>query len=439
MGNRLKLALIGSVAAFVLAPMAHANDDVMARIEAMEAEIAALKAELAAERSARQATDASIVRLESAPVAVQAAAPPSAAPDGFTVKGTTLAWGGFIDFDAHLTDVADGANFGSTSIARDFYIPGATPVGGSGGDPAMDFTAKATRFYLTASRMIDGDKFGARLEMDFLGSGQGDERVSNSYSPRLRRAYLTYNNWLLGQEWSTFQDLSSIPDSASFLVASDGMVFVRQAMVRYTNGPWQFALENGNTTITTAAGSRLAQDTNALPDAIVRYNGKYEGGTWSLSGLVRNLDADPVGADSKLGFGVSFAGKNTFGNGGDIRYSLTAGQGVGRYVGLNSVNALGVTAGGDVEAIPTLSGLIAVRIPTGASSRISAGYSFLTADNGDLLATNATKGTQSIFAALLRDVGPITVGGELLYGTRELENGVDGDLMRLTFSTKYAF
>lgn len=61
MGNRLKLALIGSVAAFVLAPMAHANDDVMARIEAMEAEIAALKAELAAERSARQADRKSVV------------------------------------------------------------------------------------------------------------------------------------------------------------------------------------------------------------------------------------------------------------------------------------------------------------------------------------------------------------------------------------------
>ena len=71
-----------------------------------------------------------------------------------------------------------------------------------------------------------------RIAADFLGSGQGNELVSNSYSPRLRRAFVKYGNWLAGQEWSTFQNTSAIPESASFLILSDGMVFIRQPQIR---------------------------------------------------------------------------------------------------------------------------------------------------------------------------------------------------------------
>lgn len=47
---------------------------------------------------------------------------------------------------------------------------------------------------------------------------------------------------------------------------------------------------------------------------------------------------------------------------------------------------------------------------------------------------------QSGFANYIVTVLPgVNVGGELLFGERELENGDSGTITRFTFSTKYAF
>jgi hypothetical protein len=48
-----------------------------------------------------------------------AASPPG---NGFMAGNTNITYGGFIDIDAHLTDVSDG-DLAPTSITRDFYIP----------------------------------------------------------------------------------------------------------------------------------------------------------------------------------------------------------------------------------------------------------------------------------------------------------------------------
>ena len=90
--------------------------------------------------------------------------------------------------------------------------------------------------------------------MDFLLPPGGNERVSNSYNPRLRHAFFTYGKWLFGQTWSTFQDVGALPESVDFLAASDGIVFERQPMVRYSSAGWQFAIENPETTITPFGG-----------------------------------------------------------------------------------------------------------------------------------------------------------------------------------------
>ncbi|HRX75579.1 MAG TPA: DcaP family trimeric outer membrane transporter, partial [Hyphomonas sp.] len=208
--SRTIRGLLVTASAAVMAFAANAEQSVEERIAALEAMVAELKAELAAEKSD---TDADIVRIETA--AAQAA--PAAAPktDGFLVGDTTLKFGGFVDLDVHATSLSDG-DITSTSIARDFYIPGSTPIGGEGTD-FTDFTAESSRFFLAASKPVGDGKVEGYIEMDFLGSGQGNELVSNSYSPRLRRAYMKYGNWLAGQEWSTFQNTSAIPESASFL------------------------------------------------------------------------------------------------------------------------------------------------------------------------------------------------------------------------------
>ncbi len=405
--------------------------DMEDRLAALEAMVAELKAELAEERADM---DEAIVRLDK----VERATPTDrafATNTGFMVGDTTFKLAGFIDVDAHATTLSDGT-IGSNSIARDFYIPGVTPVGGDE-TSFTDITAQASRFAVTAQKPAGEKTITGYLELDFLGSAQGNELVSSSFSPRLRRAYIDYGGWRVGQEWSTFQNTSAIPESASFLVLSDGMVFVRQTQIRYTNGNWQFAIENPNTT-SLNIGSR---DENLLPDVIARYNMKGDFGNVSISGIARQLRAD-LGAteEETFGYGLSVAGRVKVGEKDDIRFNLTGGEGIGRYIGLAASRATALDPNGELEAIPSYGGLIAWRHPFGETARLNIGYSGLFIDNPDYLGGGVTSSVQSAYGAVLWEIAPkVTTGVELMHGVRELESGADGDITRFTFSTKYAF
>ena len=404
------------------------DDDLRERIEALESLVAEMKAELEARDD--------VVRLEQA--SYTAAKPaPEKKTDGFTMGDTTVKIGGIIDVDAHVTNTSDGA-IASSSIARDFYIPGATPIGGDD-QTVTDFTAQASRLWISGEREVGGQTVKGYMEMDFLGSLQGNERVSNSFSPRLRRAFVTWGNWLAGQEWSTFQNTSAIPESASFLALSDGMAFIRQPQIRYTNGNWQIALENADATITDTTGARVEADSNLIPDVVARYNLKGDYGNVSFAAIARQLRADLPGYDEEVfGYGLSVSGRVKVAAADDIRFNVFGGEGLGRYVGLNAVNGAAIDpVTGDLEAISSYGGLVAYRHPFGDTARLNFG---LWADHPDFTLGSATKSVQSVYGAVLWDVAPkTTLGTELMFGTRENEAGDDGNFTRLTASAKYAF
>ena len=440
MKNSLKILLLASVAT-AFAPMASAqSSSTEARLQALEAMVAQLRAELAAEKAQ---TDSDLVMLEKKATTVIAPAKTAKAGSGFQVGDTTFKLGGFVDFDAHLSNYSDGG-FASGSVVRDFFIPGATPVGtGDNSTSVTDLTAEASRFSVTGSRDVAGKTATAYIETDFLLSGQGNERVSNSFAPRLRRAYIDYNGLRIGQEWSTFQNTSAIPESASFYVLGDGQVFIRQPQIRYTNGNFQVALENGNATITPATlAGRVEADSNIFPDAVARYNLKGEYGNISLAGIARQLrfDTATIDSESTFGWGLSVAGRLNVGP-GDLRFSATGGEGLGRYVGLNSLNAAAVDPlTGELEAIASYGGHVAYHFPVTDKSRLNFGVSALFADQPDFLPATATDNTKSAYAAYLWDIAPkVNVGVEALFGERELGDGTDGSLTRFTFSTKYGF
>lgn len=427
----IKTLLLAGTALGLTGIAAADGGDIEERIAALEAMVAELKAELAAERADM---DDAIVRLDK----VERATPTDrtfATNTGFMVGDTTFKLAGFIDVDAHATTLSEGG-IGSNSIARDFYIPGATPIGGT--DTSFtDLTAQGSRFAITAQKPAGDKTVTGYVEMDFLGSAQGNELVSSSFSPRLRRAYIDYGNWRVGQEWSTFQNTSAIPESASFLILSDGMVFVRQAQVRYTAGNWQFALENPNTT-SLNIGSR---DENVLPDVVARYNMKGDFGNISIAGIGRQLRAEGPGFEEETyGYGLSVAGRVKVGEKDDIRFNLTGGEGLGRYIGLAASRATALDPTGDLEAIPSYGGLIAWRHPFGETARINLGYSGLFIDNPSYLSGGVTKSVQSAYGAVLWEMAPkVTTGVELMHGIREVESGAEGEITRFTLSTKYAF
>lgn len=439
----LKLILLVGIASS-FAPITTAQTtSTEERLQALEAMILELKAELAAEKAQ---TDDELILLEKKATTFAASAPSQGkATSGFTVGDTTFKLGGFVDVDAHVSNFSDGS-VASGSAGRDFFIPFTTPVGnGAEGSTVTDLTAQATRFSVGAEREVGGKKAVAYIETDFLVTSQGNERITNSFSPRLRRAYIDYDGLRIGQEWSTFQNTSAIPESASFYVLGEGQIFIRQPIIRYTKGNFQIALENGNATVIPGGGTNplgIEADSNLVPDVIARYNLKGSYGNISFSAIGRQLRSDAIGSESQsdFGWGLSAAGRLNVGD-GDLRFSLTGGEGLGRYIGLNLVAGGAINPlTGDVESIPSIGGHIAYQHPLSDNTRFSLGVSQLSVDNQEFALGSITDRARSGYVALFWDVIPkVTFGIEGLYGERRTEDGTDGNLSRFTFSAKYGF
>ena len=355
----------------------------------------------------------------------------------------TYKFGGFIKATATFTDYSDG-DLGANSGLRDFYIPGVIPIGGVSESQDFDFGAKESRINFKSKHVLEnGSTLTTNVEMDFLLPPGGNERVSNSYNPRLRHAYFTYDNWLFGQTWSTFQDVGALPESADFLAASDGIVFERQAMVRYTNGAWQFALENPETTITPfGGGGRIVSDDNGTPDFVARYNHKADWGHLTVSALLRQLAYhNGVTDESTSSTGLSISGKIKVGDKDDIRVNFATGSGMGRYVGLNTANGAVLDATGNLNAIDSTLGAVAFRHHWNKEWRSNFIFSSMQVDNEtNLTGTGVTESVSSFQLNLLYSPAPkLTLGVGYLSANREIESGLDGDMDRFIFTAKYGF
>ncbi len=352
-------------------------------------------------------------------------------------------FGGYVKLDAIYSDYSDGSSSGA---GRDFYIPATIPVGGGNGESYMDLHAKESRINFKSTHNLDnGGKIGTFFEMDFHLSGQGDERISNSYSPRVRHAFFTYNNWLFGQTWMTFFNVGALPENLDFVGPAESTLFGRQAMIRYTMGGFQFALENPETTITpNGGGGRVVADDNRIPDLVARYNMSGDWGNFTVAGILRELRCDGcIGGvdDSTSGYGVSLSGKfNVFAR-DDIRWMASFGSGMGRYLGLNLANGAVVDAGGDLEAIDSWGAFASWRHFWTDKWRSNFTYGYTSIDNDvALTGTGVTKDASSFHVNLIFSPAPkLDFGIELMYADREIESGADGDMTRLQFSAKYAY
>ena len=359
-------------------------------------------------------------------------------------KKHTFKVGGYIKADAIYSDYSGGPVAGS-SAGRDFYIPGTVPVG-SDGESYLDFTAKESRINFKTTHNLDsGSQITTFIEMDFLLSGQGNERVSNSYSPRLRHAFFTYNNWLFGQTWMTFFNVGALPENLDFVGPAESTIFGRQAMVRYTMGNFQFAAENPETTITPyGGGARIVADDGQIPDLVARYNYSGDWGSFTAAAIARELryENQAAGIDSNdAGYGISLSGKFNVGERDDFRWMASIGSGLGRYIGLNTANGAVLDAEGNLHAIDSAGIFGSYRHFWSEKLRSNFTLGYLKVDN-DVKWTGegVTKEASSLHVNIIYSPVPkMDFGVEYIYADREIESGVDGDMSRFQFSAKYAY
>lgn len=225
--------------------------------------------------------------------------------------------GGFLKSVATFSRWSDG-DAAANSLGRDFYLPQTIPVGGVRESTDNDFSAKQTRLWLNLETQVAGHTLKGYVETDFQTAAgtQGTERTTNGYDLALRRAYVQFDKLTVGQDWSTFQYVGALPESTDFVGPTEGTVFVRQPLIRYSIPAGKgltlhVSAENPETSSANQGAPALIEnDDDSMPDFAARlaYSGSF--GELSLAGLVRQLAVDNgIIHDEAMGYGVSFGGK----------------------------------------------------------------------------------------------------------------------------------
>jgi len=252
----------------------------------------------------------------------------SAANAGYEIKLSDedkISFGGYIKVDARYV---------SGDVAyRQFWAGSALGAPLAESKSQFNLFANETRFNM---KYVHGDVMGF-IEMDFYGGG-GNEIISNSANPRIRHAFIKYEDVLVGQTWSTLMNTSAIAETADFAGPANGLAFIRQGQVRYSTGNFQVSLENPYT-----FGGADDGANDSVPDVIAKYTFKGDWGNVSVAGLFRQLNVDAN--NTETGVGYSVAGRLKTSGKDDIRFQLHGGN-MGRYVGVASATDV---AGGEAE------------------------------------------------------------------------------------------
>lgn len=292
---------------------------------------------------------------------------------GWTVPGTQtrVTIGGFIKADAVVVSDSTNGDYNLLAIkAPDRKNPGE--------DWQLKMHAQHSRLWFGTQTDTGAGLLNTHIEIDFQGDSSKNyaiQAATNAYVPRLRHAFATYQGLLIGQTWTNATDASVIPHSVDFL-GTTGVVFARQAQVRYThdldeNSQLAVALETPHTLLGTVSGGdspglrRLTVEHPAderLPDLSLRYMLKFENGHINVAGMLRQARYDKdtetqKDSDSAIGgFGMISARVNLdFGN---VRFMIAGGNMGGRYFTAGVVpDVVQVTRKGKQKLLPIPAGI----------------------------------------------------------------------------------
>jgi hypothetical protein len=438
-------ALLLGTAILLFSVPARADADPSERERALEQRVAELERlvhRLMAEREQTPAPEAivdrpareeiDVLRAEVQRLDEQKAAHPAG-------EGTQFGFSGYIKHDMMYSRYG-GGSMPPDNVGRDFYVPATIPVGGETSTTDFDTHIRESRFSFNVLR--PDDNLRAYLEFDFSAKNGGDERLVNATSPSVRHAFVSWNDLLAGETWSTFFNVAALPESLDFVGPAEGTIFIRQPQVRYTRGSWQFAVENPETTVTPfGGGGRMVTDTANIPDLVVRYNHRADWGHVTLAVLGRQLGIDKEpGSDRELGVGLSLSGRFDFGV-NDLRWMVSGGPGIGRYLGLNTSNGAVLDPIGRLEAIDAYGAFVAYRHWWNDKWRSNLTLSaFRAANDTDLTGLAVTRSAESAHANLIYQANEhLRFGMEYIHARREIESGANGDMNRIQFSTIFGF
>lgn len=453
-------ALLSLVMSCLLTPVAAQPAGQAPAVDTLQQEVATLRKRVAAlERQL-----AVVLQHEAAPPAVHAAAPSGKPPptamappaaDAITniipvtsSEHSAVTVGGRLKIDAIYNSRSSGGNSGSNSGDLTFY-PASIPLTGSGERNQISFSARETRLWLKGYSPSDYGEMAGYLEIDFSSAtAASNEKVSNSFIPRLRHAYGTLGGFTLGQTFTTFMNVSAYPE-VNDLNGPVGIMNIRQPLFRYrfreTWGNLYIALENPETTLATTAGNRIAPDDDRVPDLVgkVEFIGAW--GNWSVAGMAREIRSDGTVlagvADSAWGGAVSISGRLTLTSQDNLRFNLSYGNALGRYLSYNAYDDGVIDGNGRIHLTRIAGGYLAYQHWWTETLRSTAAAGFAHADNPSIVVPGGVN--KDFYSTHLNLIWSpslnASIGIEWLHAYRELEDGRNGRLDRVQVTSMYKF
>ena len=336
-----------------------------------------------------------------------------------------------------------------------------TQEGQYGQDGEFVFSVRQSRLGFAADYDTSMGKVSALLEAELFGTG-GD---AGQTTPRLRHAWVTLDNFGMGQYWSNFMDADVFPNTIDYW-GPTGMVFYRNQQMRYTfpfsSSEFSIALENPDTALTVGKFRDECSDLdgencdsvlddvikkyNDIPDLTLRYRSDNDWGHWQLAGIARKLGYERLDTgekDDEFGWGVNASTViNTFGQ-DKLKLQLVYGEGIGNYMndgGVDLAPANNQRVGNTAEAVPLLGVVAYYDHYWNDQWSTSVGWSGIFLDTTKGQAGGEFEEGQIAQINLLHyPMDGVMIGGELLWGERVDVSGDDGYDVRAQLSLKVNF
>ncbi|MGQ9372347.1 DcaP family trimeric outer membrane transporter [Acinetobacter tandoii] len=354
---------------------------------------------------------------------VQATAQPAPAKPVVEKKGLGITVGGAeVNFYGNVRADATYQIDGGPSRAHPYnQINKAALDGAPGNSDLFKSTLAATRLGFDFKTPTQAGDVAGKVEVDFLGSND---------TLRIRHAYLTYANWLIGQTWSNFAVPDYMPETIDALGYVGGAV-KRTPQVRYTStfSPETnliFALEDSK--YSDNSGTTLGSDPDnqmRIPALTARLNHKFANNAGIIS--ARTMVADKqTSDDEKVAWGVGLGTKYNVTPSTTLKADYYHVKGDSSFVSWSNPGYSIEKPGGNIQQSEFDSITVGITQQFNPKWRGTLGYGYMTHDE-DLDYINASANP----AALNKDlwqawanvfyspIKPVSLGLEYTYGERE--------------------
>ena len=310
--------------------------------------------------------------------------------------------------------------------------------------------ATTSRIYLKA--VTNSNKLGrivVFIDADFRGGSE------NSYTPRVRSAYVSLGGFTFGRDVTTFCDLLAAPQTIDFQ-GPNAYNFNFATMIRYQFSVWKDVFQMGMAAelpnVSGTYGPNFAPIPQRVPDFPVYLQlswGRNRSSHIRASAVFRDIymhNTRTGNNTSYFGWGVQGSGHIRIWKAFDLFFNGVYGQGITPYIQDLTGSGLDFTPNpGNYERIQTTpmygwQAAAQINLVPG-KLHIAGGYSAVTvAKRNGFYAENEYREGQYIFGNIFWNITPrFKLAGEYLYGTRENMDGLKNHANRANLMVQYNF